>query len=428
MKRLICILLVVLLILSGCGNAHTGAESGAGTEGTQQTPTDSTTDTTTGQGGTTGTTTGNTEPTEPTEPSIGNTENGEETTPATKPTTPTTPTAPTNPTAPTEPTKPVVPTEPTVPTTPPAITEKCAHTSTSVINKKTAGCTSNGYTGDTVCSTCNTVINKGQTISASGHKNTSLINVASATCTVAGYTGDTYCNDCNTTISRGSSVAATGHVKTEIRNQKDATTSADGYTGDTVCVACNTITVQGSVVPMLQVGKVTYTAANGAQYTVDADVNITDYTMKLNSWSASHEVSAIEQEIFRLCNEARAANGLPALRWNEDAYCFTKIRANECLEWFDHTRPNGKKYYTVYTENGIILEGHKGENIYCAGAICDMTYDEYASIIFNKWMASSGHRANILRDNFTSVSIALVSALDGDGNIGYMAVQNFFGY
>lgn len=426
MKRLICILLVVLLILSGCGNAHTGAESGAGTEGTQQTPTDSTTDTTTGQGGTTGTTTGNTAPTEPTEPSTGNTENGEETTPATKPTTSTTPTAPTNPAAPTEP---VVPTEPTVPTTPPAIAEKCAHTSTTVINKKTVGCTSNGYTGDTVCSACSTVINKGQTISASGHKNTSLVNVASATCTVAGYTGDTYCNDCNTTISRGSSVAATGHMKTEIRNQKDATTSADGYTGDTVCVACNTITVQGSVIPMLQVGKITYTAANGATYTVDADVNISDYTMKLSTWSASHEVPAIEQEIFRLCNEARVANGLPALRWNEDAYCFTKIRANECTEWYDHIRPNGKKYYTVYSDNGVILEGYKGENICCAGASEDKSYSEDARIIFEKWMASSGHRANILSSNYTSISIALVSGDgDGDGHISYMAVQNFFGY
>lgn len=418
MKRLICILLVTLLILSGCGNAHTGAGNGTETEGTQQVPTDSTTNPT-GQSGTTDTTTENTETPDTTEQTTTEPSTGSDGDEATTPTTPTTtPTAPTNPT---------VPTEPTVPTTPPATTEKCAHTSTTVINKKTAGCTSNGYTGDTVCSACNTVINKGSNISPKGHTNTKVQNVTSATCLNAGYSGDTYCSDCRTIIARGSSVPATGHTKTEIRNKKDATTSTEGYTGDTVCIACGTTVSKGSTIPKLTTNQVTYTLPNGTTYTVDEDVNITDYTMKLNTKSASHTYYDAERAILSYINKVRGENGLSALRWNEDAYYFVKIRAQETSVNRGHTRPNGKNWETVYKDNGVYLLGWYGE-VCCSAVNCNDAFvkeaNDIASFFVETWMDSSGHRAILLNSRATSVSISVYLASDGT----CYAVANLFYY
>ncbi len=57
------------------------------------------------------------------------------------------------------------------------------------------------------------------------HTNTEIRNQKDATCGEAGYTGDTYCSDCGSLISSGSEIAANGH------------TDADG---DYVCDTCGT--------------------------------------------------------------------------------------------------------------------------------------------------------------------------------------------
>lgn len=49
------------------------------------------------------------------------------------------------------------------------VKEECKHTKTKVVNKKDATCTETGYTGDTVCSSCNTVIKQGSSIAKLGH-------------------------------------------------------------------------------------------------------------------------------------------------------------------------------------------------------------------------------------------------------------------
>ena len=50
-----------------------------------------------------------------------------------------------------------------------SIGDACQHTSTEIKNAKTANCTQAGYTGDTVCKNCGSVIKKGKSINAVGH-------------------------------------------------------------------------------------------------------------------------------------------------------------------------------------------------------------------------------------------------------------------
>ena len=56
----------------------------------------------------------------------------------------------------------------------------CQHTSTKVVGARAAGCASEGYTGDTVCSACGMIVKEGQKIAAIGH------NYVNGTCNVCG--------------------------------------------------------------------------------------------------------------------------------------------------------------------------------------------------------------------------------------------------
>lgn len=79
------------------------------------------------------------------------------------------------------------------------------------------------------------------------HENTVVNGAVDATCTVEGYTGDTYCNDCETVIETGTVIPAKGHTTTVV-NKKAATCEEEGYSGDTVCSVCNETIETGSTI------------------------------------------------------------------------------------------------------------------------------------------------------------------------------------
>ena len=155
-----------------------------------------------------------------------------------------------------------------------------------------------------VCSVCD--IEYGE-VDSNNHKHTEVRDAKDATCCEAGYTGDTWCTDCNTKIENGTVIPATGnhvdvdgkwetdgtnhwhtcyfgtkfdviahsggeatcvtkavcsvcgvqygevdasnHKHTEVRGAKSATCCEAGYTGDTWCTDCNTKIANGTVIP-----------------------------------------------------------------------------------------------------------------------------------------------------------------------------------
>ena len=74
----------------------------------------------------------------------------------------------------------------------------CRHTSTEIKNAKTANCTQAGYTGDTVCKDCESVIKKGKSINAVGHSK--VTSTVKATVNRSGSIV-TKCKVCGTVIS-----------------------------------------------------------------------------------------------------------------------------------------------------------------------------------------------------------------------------------
>ena len=106
--------------------------------------------------------------------------------------------------------------------------------------------------------------------------NTEVRNAKPATPTEEGYTGDTYCKDCNTLLEEGSVIEKSHehefgdwksneenhwkececgeefeldeHEKTLV-NKKEATCNEPGYTGDLVCSVCERLLEEGTVIP-----------------------------------------------------------------------------------------------------------------------------------------------------------------------------------
>ena len=85
-----------------------------------------------------------------------------------------------------------------------------AQHTTQLVGKKDATCTEEGYTGDLVCTECQTVVEEGKTIAKLPHT-TQLVGKKDATCTEEGYTGDQVCSVCQTVVTKGETIPAKGH-------------------------------------------------------------------------------------------------------------------------------------------------------------------------------------------------------------------------
>lgn len=115
------------------------------------------------------------------------------------------------------------------------------------VNKTTATCTATGYTGDTICSVCKTVISKGTVIEKTAHSYQTT--TTDATCIKDGkkVTACTACGD----VSKTEIIKATGHKEIISKQAKDATCTSAGNTIEKMCEKCGAITVQSTTIKAL---------------------------------------------------------------------------------------------------------------------------------------------------------------------------------
>ncbi|WP_243114500.1 CAP domain-containing protein [Agathobaculum sp. Marseille-P7918] len=101
-------------------------------------------------------------------------------------------------------------------------------------------------------------------------------------------------------------------------------------------------------------------------------------------------------QVVALVNAERAKYGLSALKVDSLVQQAAQVRAAETVQSFSHTRPNGSSFSTALTEAGVSYT-RSGENI----AYGQSTPQQ----VVNAWMNSSGHRANILNESFTTIGV-----------------------
>ena len=114
---------------------------------------------------------------------------------------------------------------------------------------------------------------------------------------------------------------------------------------------------------------------------------------KCTSGGSATSIS-LSNQILDLVNTTRIANGIAALNCKNSLVTLAEIRAQEIIAIFSHTRPNGQPWYTVDASLA------NGENL----AIGYST----AGAVFDAWMASPGHKTNILRPEFKSMGVGYI--------------------
>ena len=97
-------------------------------------------------------------------------------------------------------------------------------------------------------------------------------------------------------------------------------------------------------------------------------------------------------QCFQLINDYRISNGLQPLKWSPTLERCARVRSAEASEYWSHTRPNGKPWYTV--DSKVM----RGENLARNYTI--------AEDIVNAWIASPAHNELLLADDFVYVGIA----------------------
>lgn len=136
--------------------------------------------------------------------------------------------------------------------------------------------------------------------------------------------------------------------------------------------------------------------------------------------SDSNYIAEIEQTIFQRVNTERTAAGLPALSYNTTMEHYARIKSKDMGDngYFSHEDKQGNLITAQMKADGVSYRAW-GENIaYIQGINSNSAL---ATKFMDNWMNSSGHRANILSTNFSSIGIGVYKI----GNT-YYATQEFY--
>ena len=170
----------------------------------------------------------------------------------------------------------------------------------------------------------------------------------------------------------------------------------------------------------------TTTTAASKSKTTTTTVKSETFTSTTTTTKAKSSASflSIEQEMLNSVNAERVKVGLSALTLNSTVNACARTRALELLEKMDHTRPDGSVFYSVLPKGSY---NTAGENI-AAGYGYGNGYGVAGKgSVMEGWMNSPGHKANILKPEFTQLGCACAYVADDPNGYYYYWVQIFIG-
>ena len=134
-----------------------------------------------------------------------------------------------------------------------------------------------------------------------------------------------------------------------------------------------------------------------------------------NVTASASRLSAAEQQMVNLVNQARVKNHVPALKVDMQLTNVARIKAQDMItnRYFSHTSPKYGSPFNMMKSFGIKFIT-AGENI--AG-------NSNIAAAETSLMNSPGHRKNILNSSFTYIGIGIKSG----GPYGNMISQMFIG-
>ena len=214
------------------------------------------------------------------------------------------------------------------------------------------GCTTTGLK----TFTCECGETATEEIAATGHKNTVIKDAKDATCSDSGYTGDTYCNDCKSIVEHGTTIPATGeHHYDEGVQTKDPTTTEMGEMTYT-CTVCGDSRVED--IPMLEapagitVNFVNYTGSKN-----EATIVVNGEAIEYQKGVAIPKVVDENATFVVRCDIACAVIAVTVDENSEKTY--TRLSARQVAEGYEFTitNPQNNMEVVVALKGDINLDG-----------------------------------------------------------------------
>jgi uncharacterized protein YkwD len=128
-----------------------------------------------------------------------------------------------------------------------------------------------------------------------------------------------------------------------------------------------------------------------------------------DAFRSINQVTDTERRAFEATNEMRARNGFSPLSWDSELCRMARAHSEKMalLGFFAHETPEGLRLKDRARAAGIRFQVI-GENIaYNQGV------DDPGTFAVQRWMISSGHRANMLSREFRASGIGSFVARDG---------------
>ena len=106
-----------------------------------------------------------------------------------------------------------------------------------------------------------------------------------------------------------------------------------------------------------------------------------------------------EYEVLSLVNQERVRNGLGKLTWGDTCADAAETRAEELVQLYAHTRPDGSSWDTACDAPSSVTGYVEGENLVVGNSAVSPETTVAA------WMNSEKHRENILNPNYTKLAV-----------------------
>lgn len=135
------------------------------------------------------------------------------------------------------------------------------------------------------------------------------------------------------------------------------------------------------------------------------------------------QAAEIERAIHEETNDRRRKHSLDSLAYSNHLSTIAMHHSRDMAHrgYFAHTNPDGQAAIDRYREYGH-SDRSAGENIAKIYPDRTASAEEAARTVVDEWMASPGHRENVLRDRFEREGLGVYLAQDG----AMYATQNFF--
>lgn len=224
-------------------------------------------------------------------------------------------------------------------------------------DEKLPTCTELGM-GHTECEVCGCTYETSIEVEATGHPSTEVRDVLEATCQKEGYSGDTWCKTCESIVEKGSSIAKKDHgwhgeainkenetkyPFIEIKGVKESTCKEEGYSGDIWCKECKIELKKGTVIAK-------------KEHTWDEGV-VTEEATRLEKGTKSYTCTTCQENKTEEIPEIGAHKKGSKIRDKQNKGIYKVTKAALSGGTVEYVKPVNKKKSTVSIPSTIKVDG-----------------------------------------------------------------------